>query len=571
MLCAWNSLREDTTGHTWHRQGAAVEAIQRSVVGARVNPEAAIELGLRGGWLDRREDPPSSGYYYLAESEKARAERRLADSVRRLLRSCTVMWPAVPDPATSPVPSHGMSPRPTEHQRERATQALSRPLGVLSGTPGTGKTFLAAAVIRLVVDQFGRDAVAVCAPTGKAAVRVTAAMQRYGLRITATTIHRLLEIGRNGRDGKGWGFLRNAANPLEQRFLFVDEASMLDCSLAADLADACADGTHVLLVGDPYQLPPVGHGAPLRDLLAAGVPNGELTEIRRNAGMIVQACRSIKEGKKFETCDKFDPEAGANLRHIETPADQPGAAVEVLRQVLRRFKASGKFDPIWDVQVLTPLNAKTPVSRVELNRMLQGELNPAGATAEPNPFRIHDKIICLKNSWMQKVELKTTRRDGSSPADPANYIDVQATIMEPKDVFLANGDVGRVLAVAPRQTVARFSDPDRLVRIPMGKVKEGDEERWNEGEGAESKGTGCDFALAYAVTYHKSQGSEWPVVILMADKNAGMVACRELWYTGVSRASKLAILIGPRQVVDRQCKVVSLPRRKTFLKELLTA
>jgi exodeoxyribonuclease V alpha subunit len=557
MLCAWNALREDGTGDTWVRRGAAVEAIQRQCAGAAIDPDRAIMLGLRSGWLARRETP--AGVFWLAEWGQAEAERRVADNVRRLLGSAVLRWPTLPEPAAPPAL--------TDHQRDKAAVALSRPLGILAGTPGTGKTFAAAAIIREVVGRYGTGNVAVVAPTGKAAVRCTAAMNRYGLDVAATTIHRRLEIGRGGRDGKGWEFKRNRDNPLPQRFVVVDEVSMLDTSLAASLLEACADGTHVLLVGDPYQLPPVGHGAPLRDLIAAGVPCGELEEIRRNSGTIVEACAEIKRGKRFQTVERFDPDAGHNLRHVELI--EPAACVEALRALLRQFRASRKFDPIWDVQILTALNIKSDLARVPLNKMLQAELNPDGKSVEPNPFRLGDKIICLKNSWMQGVELKTTRAAGDAPADPDSYVDAYSSSnghAEPLQHFLANGDVGKVMAVGAKVTVASFPLPDRLIRIPMRKVEE---DREAGEDGAEVKGAGSDFALAYAITVHKAQGSEWPVAVVMIDRQAGRVACREHHYTAISRAQRLCVLIGPRAVADQQCRVMSLPRRKTFLKELL--
>src|SRR5262249_19287872 len=162
-------------------------------------------------------------------------------------------------------------------------------------------------------------------------------------------------------------------------FIIVDETSMLDTDLAAALLTACSPGTHILFVGDPYQLPPVGHGAPLRDMIAAGMPTGELTEIRRNAGLIVHACAAIKDGRHFAVADRFDPAAGANLRHIE--AESPRAAVDWCKQILRRFRDADprRFDPVWDVQVLVAVNQRSLVSRTELNRELQGELNPTGA------------------------------------------------------------------------------------------------------------------------------------------------------------------------------------------------
>lgn len=420
----------------------------------------------------------------------------------------------------------------------------------------TGKTFTAAAIIKAIVQRHAHGAVAVCAPTGKAAVRITAAMQRYGLTgLDATTIHRLLEIGRNGHDGKGWGFKRNRDNPLEKLFVIVDESSMLDTNLAADLLDAIPDHGHILLIGDPYQLPPVGHGAPLRDMIAAGVPCGELSEIHRNAGQIVRACKAIKDGKKFEATNNHEmidlaAHPSSNLLVIEAAEAD---AVDVLRGTLRDLARRHGFDPVWDVQVLVAVNKKSAVSRTVLNDLLQGELNAGGEQIDGNPFRVGDKIICLKNCW---VELDAGTGAGGGIAG---------------EVYLANGEVGRVESIEAKLTIATFPLPERRVRIPMSKPRKDEQDAPSGSKGADKEeGRGSSFDIAYAITTHKSQGSEWPCVILMADANAGRVASREFIYTAISRASKLTVIIGRRAVIDKQCRMPSLQHRRTFLRQLLT-
>jgi ATP-dependent exoDNAse (exonuclease V) alpha subunit len=199
-------------------------------------------------------------------------------------------------------------------------------------------------------------------------------------------------------------------------------------------------------------------------------------------------------------------------------------------------------------------------------------LNPAGRTAAPNPFRTLDKIICLRNSWMKRVELV----GGCPPGEADSYRDAEGKLSGGKpidetspEVFLANGDIGQVVAVAPKLTVAKFEAPERLIKIPIAKLREDDQEKGDNGTGV--KGSGCDFGLAYAVTVHKAQGSEWPVVIVMADKRGQLVCSRNWWYTAISRATKLGIIVGERGLVQRQCKRESLSRRKTFLQELLKA
>jgi exodeoxyribonuclease-5/exodeoxyribonuclease V alpha subunit len=468
------------------------------------------------------------------EDQPERAERERRRAVSRRSPGCR--WPRA-----------GLIEDVSEHQRDALRRALSRPVGILTGTPGVGKTRTAAAVIREVANLYGSWRIAVCAPTGKAAVRLHAALQANEIAgIRPTTIHTLLEIGRNGHDGEGWGFQRDARTPLDQQFVIVDEASMVDTNLLSHLLRACRDGTHVLFVGDPYQLPPVGHGAPLRDMLAAGIPCGMLTEIWRNAGAIVHGCASIKDGKAFTVSPgdrigvyEYPLSPETNLAHIEcATAEQQ---IERLLDLLDHRVTALGLNPVWDCQVLTAVNGNSPISRKAVNLVLQAHLNPTGATAEGNPFRFQDKLICLKNQWCQLANSQG-------------------------DVYLANGEIGVVLAVEPGTTFARFEDPRRDIRIPMARARESD------GESVDADaGTGADFDLAYAITCHKSQGSEFPCVIILADGSPGAVrVCSREWlYTAVSRATRLCVTIGKKGVLDMMPRRPALQKRKTFLAELL--
>jgi exodeoxyribonuclease V alpha subunit len=564
MLAAWHELRSDPDGHTWVFIQRVARAVGHCIPGATAaDVKAAVRLGRRAGWLETRRD--RHNLLWVAEKAKADNERAVAEKLAELWAWPECAWPAVGADNPADDPAGELS----SHQIERVRRCLVQPVGIMGGIPGTGKTFSAAGIIRRVADQYGRSCIAVCAPTGKAAVRCSAALARYGLSIEATTIHRLLGVRRAGHDGKGWRFEHHAGNPLQERFLVIDEASMLDTDLAASLLRACSPGTHILFVGDPYQLPPVGHGAPLRDLIKAEVAYGELTEIHRNAGRVVQACAAIKDRRRFTTSAAFDPDAGENLRLIE--ASNPEEAVEKLKGVLGRLRAAGKFDPVWDVQVLVAVNVKGPLSRTKLNAVLQAELNATGRQEKPNPFRVNDKIICLRNCFLTRM------RQTDGPAFSVDsYTEARTELDQPEEVFIANGEIGRVAAVAPKQTVAEFPLPPRLVKILMGKARAGDEagdESANSNDNGDGGGssTGCHFDLAYACTCHKLQGSEAPVVIIMIDDSEGArrVSSREWWYTAISRASQLCVLIGDRAVIDRQVTRTALDRRKTFLQELI--
>lgn len=549
-LIAWNLVKAERNGHTWVAAADLADRLREVAPGC--DAKRAFKFGLRARKLKKHTD--SDGKVWLAAYHRATSEERIAAAVKRLVLS-RCEWPT----GRVPVSEAEGDKLPSEHQVERLKRATRLPVGLLLGGPGTGKSHVTAYLLREVIAEFGRSAVLACAPTGKAAVRMTQAFAAAGLDVTATTIHRTLEINRNGHDGDGWGFMRNRANPLDAKFVVADEASMDDCDLMADLLDAIPTGGHILFIGDPYQLPPVGHGAPLRDLIAAGVPHGELTEVRRNAGQIVHACVRIKNGESFEVADEVDLEASPpkNLKLIEARDEK--AAADKLVETLQRMT---RFHPVWQTQVIVARNKAGELSRKALNERLQPLLNPDGKNVAGNPFKVGDKLICTRNGRMHRVEPMGFR--GQDESDAASYEVVRDIDNQPEEVYVANGEIGRVVAVAAKLTVARFSEAESLVKIPMGRERDSDEE--DDGDG--DSGRGCNFDHAYAVTCHRLQGSESPCIIVMADPQGGMIATREWWYTAISRASKLCIVVGQRSTIDKQRLKQSLVRRKTFLSDL---
>ncbi len=558
-LCLLYALRSDSSGNTWLSADVCARAVVDAVGRDAARPVEAAILLKRCRKISVRRDDATPPAVWIAEADKARDEWLISENLRRLMRGVP-RWPQL-----SCVESI------SEHQSASIGLHISTsPVWLLLGTPGTGKTFVAAAIVKAAVNLFGRERIAVAAPTGKAAVRITAALAEYGVRLDATTIHRLLGVERNGHDGNGWGFKFNWKEPLPFKLVVVDESSMVDTSLMASLVQACANGTNLLFVGDVNQLPPVGHGSPLRDMIAAGIPSAELTEIRRNAGRIVHACRDIKEGKRFTVSERFNSEAGENLIHRET--SNGAESLECLLSLLKQFRDREMFDAIWECQVLCALNETGDVSRNKLNVMLQAVLNPYGKTAPRNPFRQGDKIICLRNGAVPQVQLKTK---DSPPADAASWYDTNDSC------FVANGDIGRALCIADGFTIAKFMYPDRFCKVLHGKKSGGGgdsasgdngvPESSSENAGDASEAGSGDFDLAYAISVHKSQGSESSCVLLMIDDSgsAKRVCSREWYYTGISRAKRLCILIGDRKVLDKHCRKVNILKRKTFLVELI--
>lgn len=540
-LCSWYAVARDTEGHTWYRPDVVEAGLRARISGVEVEPVPAVILARRAGMLATRRD--ANGQLWIAERKKADNERTIAEHVRAMLTAPN-QWPEVAGLDIS------------GHQREQLGRALGASIALFTGSPGTGKTYASARLIGRIIDLCGSDAIAVAAPTGKAAVRITEALEGYEIRKQATTIHRLLGVASRSA-GDGWGFKHDESDPLPFKFIVVDESSMIDTDLMASLLRACATGTHLLLVGDVNQLPPVGHGAPLRDLIAAGVPCGELTKIERNWGTIVQACADIRDGKRWQTVEQLAPETGHNLKLL--PAPNGEAAVERIVETIRKVREAGLYDPIWGVQVIVAVNKKSPLSRKDLNKRLQGELNPGGARAGSNPFRVGDKIVCLKNSLMPVA-------DDAGPDCNRDAID--------NKVFVANGELARVVSVAEKLTTVSLDSPKRLVKIPRG-TDNGDGQadgNGNESDDSASTSTGCQWDLAYAISCHKSQGSEFPCVIVALDEYPGArrVCSREWIYTAISRAKGVCLLVGNRGVADGMCMQRAITKRKTFLKELIT-
>jgi exodeoxyribonuclease V alpha subunit len=547
-LAGWNELREDRTGSTWLPASVVHSAIRQAVPGCE-DPTRAMRLGIRAGVFRLQRE---GGDAWMAIGEHARDEQRIVDAITRL-RSRPSRWP-VDRLRASEQEGDGL---PSAHQVEQLKLALASPVGCLIGGPGTGKSYTVAEMLKLI--GVNRTSVAVAAPTGKAAGRITEYMRDRGLSIKATTIHQLLEIGRNGHDGRGWGFLRNRDNPLEHRFIVIDESSMIDASLMADLLDAIDDGCHVLFVGDPFQLPPVGHGAPLRDMIASSVvPLGELTETRRNAGTIVRSCAAIKAGQRPTLAERFDLDAAdpINLRFVES------GTTEVMEFIERVLQSMTRFDPIWQTQILVATNEKSDLSRVAVNSRLQKLLNPNGRRVDGMPFACQDKIICTKNSRLRQVELLNSVASQSGYREDATNYGFTG-----EEAMVRNGDLGRVAALSPQAMILDFSGT--LIYVPKSKPKTTD----GETAPSESGGGGAmgDFELGYAITGHKSQGSQWPCVIVIADKAGGSVADRNWWYTVLSRAEKACLVVGDRVAFESQSRRVAMLSRKTLLAERLRA
>lgn len=535
-LSAWHSLASNTNGDTWYPLATAQAGIRNNIAGAELKIDRAIILATRGRAIaqDRTDGlrGPISGagnYVWVAEHRKASNESDLAGMIADAAGE-TCNWPKV-----------SSLPNIDGEQPARLAEALQGPVAILGGSPGTGKTFVAANLIGACIRHFGEQVIGIGAPTGKAAVRLTEGLQGYKIPLRARTWHSLLGV-ESSSDRGGWGFKHCATNPLPFKVLIGDESSMNDTDLMASIFRARAKGTHVLLVGDINQLPPVGHGAPLRDLIGAKLPYGELREIRRNSGGIVEACAAIRDGQRWEPAD--------NLELIETSS--PEQQFFYIDRALRAAREDG-LDPIWDCQVLAAVNAKSPLSRKALNTFLQGELNQRPGVPG-QPFRVGDKIVNTKNGYFPIHDVDTS--------------DEETKTNDRGEVYVANGELAEVVSVEEKLTIAKLTSPYRVIKIPRGKATEADGD--DDAPLDDSKtSTGCTWDLGYCLSVHKSQGSEWKRAIIVGDEYPGArrVCSREWLYTGISRAKERCTLVGRRSTFDAMCRRLALGDRKTLLKE----
>ncbi|MFJ5830072.1 ATP-dependent RecD-like DNA helicase [Streptomyces sp. NPDC093089] len=441
-----------------------------------------------------------------------RAELSLAGQLRRLLRTEEDRMPAFRDVAWDKALAWladrtGASLAP--EQEEAVRLALTRKVAVLTGGPGCGKSFTVRSIVELA--RVKKAKVVLAAPTGRAAKRLA---ELTGAE--ASTVHRLLEL----KPGGDAAYDRD--RPLDADLVVVDEASMLDLLLANKLVKAVAPGAHLLLVGDVDQLPSVGAGEVLGDLLAPGspVPAVRLTRIFRQAqqsGVVTNAHR-INAGTPPLTQGLPD----FFLFVEEETEDAARVAVDV---AARRIPAKFGLDPRRDVQVLAPMH-RGPAGAGSLNGLLQQAITPARPDLPEKRFggrvfRVGDKVTQIRNNYEKGAN----------------------------GVF--NGTVGVVTeldAVEQRLTVR--TDEDEEVPYDFDELDE--------------------LAHAYAVTIHRSQGSEYPAVVIPVTMSAWMMLQRNLLYTAVTRARKLVVLVGSRRAIAQAVRTVSAGRRFTALAHRLT-
>lgn len=409
-----------------------------------------------------------------------------------------------------------------EMQRRAVLEAIQNGVMILTGGPGTGKTTTIHIMLRYFEEE--QMEIALAAPTGRAAKRMTEACG-----MEARTIHRLLEVNGGGDDSSG-SFGRNEEYPLEADVIIVDEMSMVDIFLFRALLAAIPKGVHLIMVGDVDQLPSVGPGCVLKDVIDSGCyATVALQNIFRQAAEseIVMNAHRIHDGKEPVIHNK----ESRDFYFLERsqPVEIYNNIIKLVSDMLPRYVG---IDPM-DVQVLTPMR-KGALGVEELNAVLQKYLNPASMEKREHAygdllFREGDKVMQTKNNYKLEWEIR------------GNY---NLVIKKGEGIF--NGDVGIVREINDYASfmIIEFDD-GRIVQYPYENLDE--------------------LELAYAITIHKSQGSEYPAVVIPLFGVPGLLIYRNLLYTGVTRAKSCVTLIGSSQIMNQMILNENKQRRYTGL------
>ncbi|ABW32131.1 SF1B family DNA helicase RecD2 [Acaryochloris marina] len=396
----------------------------------------------------------------------------------------------------------------SKQQQQAVEMAASQRVVILTGGPGTGKTFTTRTIVALW-KAMGKDIV-LASPTGRAAQRLSEVTGHE-----AKTIHRLLEF-----DPKTMKFQRNSDNPIPADAVVIDEASMLDLFLANSLIKAIDTNAQLLLVGDTDQLPSVGPGNVLLDLITSGrIPIIELTEVFRQAqaSHIIRNAHRINQGQ-FPNLESVSPSPKTDCLWLGAP--EPENGVQAIQELINDLLPELGFQPARDVQVLCPMT-RGEVGTRKLNQVLQALINP------PCP----DKPELTRGGLILRV--------GDRVLQQVNDYN--------REVF--NGDMGVIEDINLEEIEVTVHYAERSVSYDLADLNE--------------------IGLAWAVTIHKSQGSEYPVVILPLYMQHYIMLSRNLLYTGLTRAKKLAILVGPKNAISMAIRQIKDRQRYTLLERRL--
>jgi len=411
----------------------------------------------------------------------------------------------------------------TRQQSNALNMVQKNNLSILTGGPGTGKT----TATKVIVDWMKSEGyeISLCSPSGKAA-NILSEMAEH----PASTIHRLLKPMPIKTNGKlKFEFSHNSDNLLPYTAIIIDEFSMVGNDLAASLFQAIDyTKTKVLIVGDVNQICSISPGNVLRDFISCGmIPFTELNEVFRNSGEIINLCTAIRTDTRYNLPKTLDLDTGQNYVHIE--CGNPQTIHDTIIKLATENMVKRGYDTTKDVQILSPVNSKTVLSCDTLNESIQNIVNPQPPEACVNGNRDRDGF-----------------RLGSKVINTRNLYD-SITVDGDKEIVL-NGDGGIIVDLQGdnKNMVIHFENPDRKILV----------NKYNH-----------HLKLSYCITIHRSQGSQFPVVIMPAHSAFQYQNNRALIYTAVSRAQKILITVGQAAAIRQAVRDTKVYRRKTFLSE----
>ncbi len=444
------------------------------------------------------------------------AEKRICDRIKLLVQFPPAGYKTLSEDIKKIQEEHNISYE--EKQLQAIVTAIEKGILILTGGPGTGKTTTINGILELFEKQGLKTAL--CAPTGRAAKRMSEVTGRE-----AKTIHRLLEVEFDSEEKQT--FARNIRNPLSVEAVVVDELSMVDVCLFASLLDALPLGCRLVMVGDSNQLPPVGSGNVLHDLINADIlPTVELTEVFRQAmkSLIVSNAHKIVRGEDIDRNDKSND-------FFFMSREIPSSAAQTVCDLLttRLPKAYG-YSPLNDIQILCP-SRKGETGSISINRLVQAHLNPpcegkSEITFQGRVFREGDKVMQIKNNY-----------------------DINWTKGEEYGTGIFNGDIGILKKINLNTGMMTIDFDDKITEYPTESFSE--------------------LELAYAITVHKSQGNEFDAVIMPLVGLPSQLAYRNLLYTAVTRAKKHMIIAGSINELKNMIANNKKSKRYSALKAML--
>ena len=493
------------------------EVIESSIINLKVNNEIVVENRNEEEWVYLYS-------YYRTEEEITRGIIRLKDARNTKKVANIEKELKLVEEMTDIILS--------ERQKEAIRAINDNNVTIITGGPGTGKTTIIKSIIEIYKTK--KYKIVLCAPTGRAAKRMTETTGEE-----ASTLHRLLEIGKVDEESLIKKDVEYQGAPIDGDIIIVDETSMVDMFVMSYLLGCIYKGTKLILVGDTDQLPSVGPGSVLKDLISSNkITTVHLDKIFRQAAqskIIVNAHR-VNKGEKFIEQQEDEEGTKQDFFFIKENNEQ-----KILKEVLSlcngRLKKFGDYDFFESIQVLTPTK-KGILGTKELNKALQQELNPhREGENERNSmgaiFRIGDRVMQIKNNY----DLYWERKNGDN-------------LEVGNGVF--NGETG---------TITNINDKEKNIRVKFDDEKVA----WYEYNDLEQ------IEHSYCITIHKAQGSEFDVVIMIIPQAAPMLLTRNLLYTGITRAKKLLIVIGNDKVVDFMLRNVDSKKRNTGLEYKLSS